>query len=116
VSGFFFGGYMSYAKYRNVKVAVDGITFHSRKEANRYLELKLLVRAGEITDLELQKKYPMMVNGVKVCEYWSDFAYKDRTGQDVTEDVKSPITRKEPVYRLKNKLFKACYGREIREV
>ena len=107
---------MSYAKYRNVKVSLDGITFHSRKEANRYSELKLLLKAGEITDLELQKKFPMVVNGQKVCEYWSDFHYKDRTGQEVTEDTKSPITRKEPTYRLKNKLFKALYGREIREV
>ena len=107
---------MSYAKYRNHKVSVDGITFHSKKEAARYAELKLLLRAGEITDLELQKRYPMVINGTKVCEYWSDFAYKDRGGQEVTEDTKSPVTRKEPLYRLKNKLFKALYGREIKEV
>lgn len=107
---------MSYAKYRNVKASVDGITFHSKKEANRYVELKLLQKAGEISNLELQKKYPMVVNGVKVCEFWADFAYIDQKGNEVTEDVKSPITRKEPTYRLKNKLFKACYGREIKEV
>ena len=36
---------------------VDGITFDSMAEMNRYMELKMLERAGIITDLELQPKF-----------------------------------------------------------
>ena len=45
---------MSKSKYRNRKVSVDGITFDSRKEAQRYRELKLLLLAGEIIGLQMQ--------------------------------------------------------------
>ena len=46
-------------KYRNQKVTIDGITFDSLKEAGRYRVLKLLVKAKEIKDLELQKKFEL---------------------------------------------------------
>jgi len=36
-------------KYGNKKTVVDGITFDSMREANRYRELKLLERAGKVT-------------------------------------------------------------------
>lgn len=42
------------SKYNNKKTIVDGITFDSIKESNRYIELKALERIGEIKDLELQ--------------------------------------------------------------
>ncbi len=41
-------------KYRAQPTIVDGIRFHSKGEARRYQELRLLERAGEITNLELQ--------------------------------------------------------------
>ena len=44
-------------KYFNKKITVDGIKFDSKKEANRYNELKLLKRAGLIEELELQKTF-----------------------------------------------------------
>ena len=56
-----------------------------------------------------------MINGVKVCTYIADFTYEELGGV-VVEDVKSEFTRKDPVYRLKNKLMKACHGIDIREV
>ncbi|MGP1455872.1 MAG: DUF1064 domain-containing protein [Treponema sp.] len=40
---------------------VDGITFDSMAEMNRYLELKQLERAGIITDLELQPKFLLKI-------------------------------------------------------
>ena len=49
-------------KYHNEKVVVDGIRFDSIKEAKRYRELNLLVRAGEISDLELQKEFVLIPN------------------------------------------------------
>ena len=52
--------YQSKAKYGNKKVQVDGITFDSRKEANRYAELKMLEKCGAIKQLELQKKFVLI--------------------------------------------------------
>lgn len=92
-------------KYRNVKTVVDGITFDSKKEAKRYGELKLLEKAGEITDLELQPEYPLNVNGKTVAKYRGDFRYFDRrNGVVVHEDVKGVQT---PVFRLKKKILAA---------
>ena len=103
-------------KYRAKKVTVDGHTFDSKREAKRYGELKLLERSGDIKGLELQRKFPLVVNEQKICSYICDFYYLEQGGGWVVEDVKSPITRKNPTYRIKNKLMKAIYGIEIREV
>ena len=103
-------------KYRNRKTTYKGIQFDSQKEENRYRELELLERAGQITSIELQPRYDLIVNGHKLGFYRGDFRYIDgATGQSVLEDVKSPAT-KTPVYQLKKKLVKALYGVEIIEV
>ena len=47
-------------KYRNRRVTVDGISFDSVREAQRYRELKLLERSGKISGLELQKKFVLI--------------------------------------------------------
>lgn len=103
-------------KYRNVPTIVDGVSFDSKAEARRWGELKLLQRAGEIADLQLQPSFDLIVNGVKVCAYRGDFGYFRVNGPRVIEDVKSPITRKNPVYIIKKKLLKACEGIDITEV
>jgi hypothetical protein len=72
---------MRKSKYAAIPTIVDGIRFASKKEARRYTELKLLERAGEITCLELQPKFPCVVNGKKVCTYIADFAYLDDSGE-----------------------------------
>ena len=103
-------------KYHNHKTTHQGIRFDSQKEANRYQELLLLERAGEIRSIELQPRYDLVVNGHKIGFYRGDFRYKDvATGTVILEDVKSPAT-KTAVYRLKKKLVKALYGIEITEV
>jgi hypothetical protein len=81
----------------------------------------LLVKAGEIHQLERQVRYPLIVNGVKVAAVVVDFSYRYRTPMGehdalVLEDTKSEHTRKLPVWRLKSKMFAAQYGFEIREV
>jgi hypothetical protein len=103
---------MTRSKYNARKTEVDSHTFDSLAESRRYSELKLLEKAGEISGLELQPRYPIVVNGVKVCEYRADFRYFDR-GQQVVEDVKGFRT---DVYQLKKKLVKACYLIDIMEV
>ena len=99
-------------KYNARKVMMDGHNFDSIKESQRYVQLKLMLKAGKITDLELQPKFPIEVNGQKVCTYIADFRYNE-SGKSITEDVKGMLT---PMYRLKKKLVKACYNIEIVEV
>ncbi len=104
-------------KYGNHKAVVDGITFASKAEARRYGELKLLVRAGEITKLELQPKFDLFgVGSTKICQYRADFSYQEVNGPLVVEDVKSPATSKERSYRIKFKLFRDNFGFSITEV
>ena len=50
----------SRAKYGNRKAVIDGITFDSKKEAQRYTELKLLEKAGKITGLQLQREFELI--------------------------------------------------------
>lgn len=102
------------SKYRAVKAEVDGRVFHSKKEANRYLDLKAEQMAGSISDLQLQVSFPLAVNGATICRYVADFVYV-RDGRTVIEDVKSAFTRKLPVYRIKAK-FMAAIGKPITEV
>ncbi len=99
-------------KYGNRKTVVDGITFDSAKEARRWGELQLMVRAGYISDLERQVRFPLDVNGKPVCHYVADFTYH-RAGQKVVEDAKGFRT---PEYRLKAKLMRAVHDIQIEEV
>lgn len=105
------------AKYRNKKTYVGELKFDSKKEAERFSLLKLREKAGEILDLQLQPRFPLVVNGKTVATYVGDFRYLDAKGRVHVEDTKSAITRKNPVYRLKRKLFHALYpGLMIEEV
>jgi len=98
-------------KYGAIKTTVDGIKFDSKKEAARYLALKMLSMAGEVSDLKLQPKFDLIVNGTKIGFYKADFQYT-KDGKIVVEDVKGMLT---PVYKLKKKMIKAIYGFDIFE-
>ena len=109
------------SKYKAIKTDVDGITFASRKEANRYAELKLLEKAGVIKDLQLQRVFTLIgeqrdKNG-KILEhpvkYIADFVYKNQNGETVVEDAKGMKT---DVYKIKRKLMLSIYGIRIQEV
>lgn len=117
-------------KYGSKKVTIDGIVFDSKKEANRYCELKLLERAGRITNLELQKPFELIptqrepetmtktgkVKQGKVIEqsvkYIADFVYTEN-GKTVVEDTKGYKTKD---YIIKRKLMLYVYGIKIKEV
>lgn len=106
------------SKYGNRKTVVDGITFDSAKEAKRWGELKQMVRSGLINGLDRQRKYRFEHNGILIGSYIGDFAYWKRVNGVQTyflEDVKSEMTRKLPVYRLKKKLMLAFFEIEITE-
>ena len=108
-------------KYHSKKTIVDGIKFDSKKEANRWLELKLLERAGEISHLQRQVKYELIPSqkiGGKVveraCSYIADFVYHELASNEVVvEDTKGFKT---PDYIIKRKLMLQVHGIQIREI
>lgn len=100
-------------KYRNIKTTINNITFDSKKEAGRYQELLLLEKAGKIHHLELQVPFVVCpkvksIKGSRDRKYIADFVYIEN-GQYIIEDVKSFITRKNPVYSLKKQLVQYLY-------
>lgn len=107
---------VSRSKYGAVPKTIDNVRFQSTAEARRYLKLKLLLKAGTITDLELQPRFPLHVTNdtgrVHVGTYVGDFSYRE-AGQRVIEDVKGVRTA---MYRLKRKMVEAEYGITITEV
>lgn len=98
-------------KYRNKKVQVDMYVFDSIAESIRYKELKLLERAGEISELTLQPRFLLQEafrkNGksYRKIEYVADFQYIEK-GKTIVEDVKRIQT---DVFKLKHKLFEKLY-------
>lgn len=99
------------SKYNNKPVVVDGHHFPSRREANRYAELKLMERAGLIAELKLQVPFPITINTQVVTRYVADFTYK-QDGKIVVEDCKGFKT---DTFKLKAKMVKAQYGVVILE-
>ena len=108
-------------KYHAKRVTVNGITFDSKREANRWVELLWLEKAGEISELRRQVKFILIpaqrVNGKLVereCSYIADFVYRDKeTNLTVVEDAKGVRTE---VFKIKKKLMLQKYGIQICEV
>lgn len=124
-------------KYRNKKITVDGVTFDSKREYNRFTELKLLEKAGQISNLRQQVKFLLIpaqyektneryTRGKnkgelkqgrlleRECAYIADFVYIDnRTQEKVVEDTKGMRTKD---YIIKRKLMLSRYGIKIKEV
>lgn len=107
-------------KYHNFKFTTSDGNFDSRREYDRWCELKLLQRAKEISGLKRQVRYELIpaqkINGKVVerkCEYIADFVYQDKYGNTVVEDAKGFKTKD---YIIKRKLMLHRYGIHIREV
>ena len=118
-------------KYNAVKTEAYGKIFDSAHEAERYGELLLLERAGEIYDLKTQVKYVLIpakrepdkigprggVKKGKIIEretyYKADFVYKTKDGTEIVEDAKG---YREKSYKLKRKLMLQVHGIRIKEV
>lgn len=102
-------------KYLNKKPdAIDGIRFDSLREAEHYANLKILQSARQILDLECHPRYPIVINGEKICTVELDFRFKDvRCGTIRVQDVKGFDTA---LSRLKRRLVKAVHGVEVEVV
>ena len=100
-------------KYNAKKTTVDGIKFDSKKESDRYAFLKLMEKAGKISDLELQPEFLLqerfVFNGkyIREIRYIADFAYT-YNGKRIIEDVKSVATMTS-IYLLKKKMLQFNY-------
>lgn len=110
------------SKYKSVKVKTpDGEVFDSKKELNRYMDLKLLEKAGKISDLTRQVVFQLIpsqkdIQTGKVIErpviYKADFMYT-RDGKTIVEDAKGVKTKD---YIIKRKLMLFVHGIRITEV
>ncbi len=98
-------------KYGNRKVIIDDYIFDSIQESRRYKELKLLLKTGEISKLQLQPRFLLQEafrkNGksYRKIEYVADFMYL-QNGKYIVEDVKGIQT---DVFKLKHKIFEKMY-------
>ncbi len=115
-----------YNKYGNTKVTVDGLKFDSKKEAKRWLDLKMLEKAGHIGGLKRQVPYllegrdgPILTPTGRRMKYLADFVYIDwkgtahiAIGSTVVEDAKGFRT---PEYLIKKAIL-AAQGIVITEV
>lgn len=110
-------------KYGAKKVVMDGQVFDSRKEFYRWSDLRLLERAGKISDLKRQVKYTLLPaqrdQTGKLIErevsYIADFAYIEN-GQQIVEDTKG--YKRGAAYQLftiKRKLMLKYYGIKVKE-
>ena len=107
------------SKYHNRKVYVGLEQFDSQREASRWVELRLMEKAGRITDLQRQVPYeliPAQKRDGRVAEralkYIADFVYQEN-GETVVEDVKGMKTKE---YMIKRKLMLWEFGIRVREV
>ncbi len=106
----------NFNKFGAKRTTIDGITFDSKLEADRYSQLKLLEKAGKITGLEYHKKFviiPKSRYGSDVY-YEADFFYFEN-GAPIVEDTKSCITTT-ALYKLKKRLLAETHGITIKEV
>lgn len=111
-------------KYNAKKTIVDGITFDSKFEADEYKRLKVLEKAGVISNLELQPEFtllPTLYKDVVVhlktkdkivkrvdereMKYHADFKYEEN-GKVVVLECKSKGSLLARDYSLRRKLVK----------
>lgn len=97
------------SKYHNARTEAAGMTFDSGKEAAYISNLIILEEHKKIFGLRLQVRFPL-AGGII---YIADAVYLDEQLQPHIIDVKGFKTE---TYRMKKKLFKEQYGRDIEEI
>lgn len=120
------------SKYHNETVTVDGVTFDSKGEFLRWNFLKMMERAGEISNLRYHVKYELIpaitedvvvhlktkdkivTKTVQTARYYeADFVYTNKNGEEVVEDFKGQETE---LFKFKAALFRYKYGKNIKIV
>lgn len=111
------------SKYGAQKTTFQGRTFDSKREAQRFAELRYMQMGRLISDLQTQVVFILIPNQYdketgklleRAVTYIADFEYTDlRTGQKVVEDAKGCRTKD---YIIKRKLMLHVHGIRIKEV
>jgi hypothetical protein len=94
---------------------LDGITFASKGEAERYLELQIELLEGKIREVTMQPRFQIQPafrkNGelIRAIEYRGDFRVVEPDGHIRIEDVKGWHGFATPEFKLKRKLVEYRY-------
>jgi len=106
------------SKYNNRKIKIDNHVFDSLGEANRYRELKMLLRGGMIRNLQiqpiftLQEKFTHENKCIRAIQYVADFQYETLNDQKWVKVVEDYKGYKTDIYLLKKKMFLKLYGKK----
>jgi len=107
-------------KYRNIRVKIDGYSFDSKKESEKYMELKIMKQNGEIKDFTVHPKFKIIdafeKDGIKyrATYYVADFSVTKNDDTVEIIDIK-PYSKKHQkflltaVFKLKARLFDIKY-------
>lgn len=116
------------SKFHNEPVTVDGVRYDSKNEMRRFNFLKLMEKAGEISNLRYHVKYTLFPKGTVEIrrlpdgtemelkrydrEHWyeADFVYVTKDGKEIVEDFKGFET---DTFKEKRDILKKLYGIEI---
>ena len=98
-----------YSKYGNFKTLYNGIMYDSKLEAKYAQQLDLRLRGRDIKHWSRQVKFPIVVNGEKICTYICDFQIFHNDGSMEFVEVKGNETKE---WKLKKKLILATFFKE----
>jgi dsDNA-binding SOS-regulon protein len=92
------------AKYKSIRVTVDGIQFASKLEAHLYAYLKMMMNKGILSNLRTQVPYYLTDARIR---YVADFeAFNHQVGATIAYEAKGMEL---PAWRIKRKLW-SHYG------
>lgn len=119
----------SESKYHNEPVTVDGVRYDSKNEMRRFNFLKLMEKAGEISNLRYHVKFELIpqitkeeivhlktkdkvvTKVVQSARYYeADFVYINKKGEEIVEDFKGQET---DLFKFKAALFFYIYNKPI---
>jgi hypothetical protein len=106
------------SKFNNVKSEIDGYKFDSKKESEFYGSLKIKKQAGLIKSFKMQVPYEIIVNNIRIANYFLDFLVENNDGTIEYIDIKGKDKKtnkfiKTGVFALKKRLVEAIYGIKI---
>ena len=123
--------YKKESKYHNEPITINGVRFDGKGEYRRWCFLKLMERAGEITNLRYHVKYTLFPKGTVDIrrlpdgrevvlekyerEHWyeADFVYVNKKGEEIVEDFKGFET---DAFKEKKKMMKSLYNIDVKIV
>ena len=124
--------YQKKNKYGNKPVTIDGIRYDGLNESRRHAFLKLMEKAGEISNLRYHVKFELIpaitkeeivhlktkdkivTKTIQSARYYeADFVYLNKKGEEIVEDFKGKETE---LFKFKAALFFYKYGKHIKTV